>query len=217
MKVAISIPDVDIKPIMPIRHAMKFFAGKGPKNYLDTAMLENLARLAEHTAMEFTLGKECTVKFWRGDAAPDISIIARAGSHFENSITGIHRGLLHLMTIRRRKQILTQSSTSLPKNLFIHRDSTRNKIRSLRNGIQHLDKAVLKGEMPEGEPFFPIAVGKEVPSGINTLKTLDQLQIGAETIKFSDLACWINELKDCARQLVGAEYHLGDVEGEQPC
>lgn len=64
MTIQYNIPDVDISQIRVIRHAEWIYQGKGPKEYRDRVMLENLIRLVVHASSEYQRGAAAIRDFY---------------------------------------------------------------------------------------------------------------------------------------------------------
>lgn len=206
MKVEFDIPDVDDGPIRPGRALQKIFRADGPRDYRDNAVLENLTRLVQHAALDYRLGKEATLKYWTDHSTLQISAILRASTHFETCVTNVHRAIGYLNVIRRQRNVLARSKERLPRKLDVYRPGLQKRIRFFRDAIQHQEERVLNGRIGEGEPFFPVANGDEVPVENNSLKTIDRIELGPERIGFRELANCIRELRVCTEALIAAEY-----------
>jgi hypothetical protein len=94
------------------------------------------------------------------------------------------------------------------KNLFPNKPqfttkSIANRIRGIRDAIQHMDEQVLKEAIPQSTPFSLVATGPETPvldsdQPNQTLKVIDRLIIGSDEILFSELVTWLHEMGECA-------------------
>ena len=86
------------------------------------------------------------------------------------------------------------------------KDSIANRIREVRDTIQHMDERVLKGKLPEGKTFMLTATGPETPvldsdQPNQTRKVIDRLTIGDVEVLFSELAAWLHEMGKCAESI----------------
>ncbi len=207
MRIEFNMPEIDDSPIQLGRLLARTFQGKGPRVYRDNAILENLTRLAYHAAVEYNLGRAGTLKYWRsGGTTLQLSAILRASTHFETCITNVHRAIKHVTTIRQNDQILPDSRNALAGHLGIYDRSLQERVRHLRNAIQHQEERVLSGQIGEGENISIVASGDKTPNGDGTLMTIDRLELGKERVKFEELVACIRELRNSADALIEVEY-----------
>ena len=111
-----------------------------------------------------------------------LTALLRAGAHFENCITSLHRSCRFLEQIKRDKR-----SPGLPSNLeSILRSAKR--IADFRNGIQHMEEDVLKGNLGPGGRF-----GIKVNS--------DSIECRSYSIQHDELGTWIKKLHGYAKKI----------------
>jgi hypothetical protein len=90
-----------------------------------------------------------------------------------------------------------------PDTPHFTKDAIANRIREIRDAIQHMDERVLKGEIPEGTTFMLTATGPVTPvpdsdQPNQTLKKIDRLTIGDTEVLFTELVAWLREMGKCA-------------------
>ena len=112
-------------------------------------------------------------------------------------------GFLRNQQIRSNREVPADLKALFPTKPRFTADVVADRLRGVRDTIQHMEEKVLKAEIPEGTPFMLTATGDETPvhdsdQPNQTLKVIDRLIIGDMQIFFAELAEWLTEMGDCA-------------------
>jgi len=119
-------------------------------------------------------------------------------SHCETCVNSLYRALKFIERLR-RQGIQKSDTTPLipdPTTLSSLKDTVRQKVRAVRDAIEHTDKDIARKEIPEGQPISLAATndGVEITGKDRCVKG----------ISYADLATWLQQLHGLAKNL--AEY-----------
>lgn len=121
----------------------------------------------------------------------------RSSAHFEMLITDMHRAINCARGLRRKT-----SKPDYIKDFFGTKpdfvtDKVADRIRNMRNAIQHLDNEIINGTLAEGASHAIVASGNEVPKPDEpgqSIKTINRLEIADCKITFRELRDWLSEM-----------------------
>ena len=111
------------------------------------------------------------------------SLLLQAIDHFENCLNALKRTIVFARRIRR-----DQGSPQVPRGMAILSGDVVSRIVTIRDAIEHIEEKIARGEVVDGD-----TIALAVKS--------DSIEFRGEEIYFAELAEWIRELDDLARQL----------------
>lgn len=208
MIVKIEIPELTLYPNgFPLYWGSSIFlTGNRARDYQVTAILSTYIRLVEAAFIQYKEARRLILKVWSNHSAIEIGAANHSATNFENCITSMHRSVLCMQKIRGIRAVPDDIKALFPKRPVFAIDTVANRLRDIRNTIQHLDDQVLNGTIPSGAPFTFLATGPESPvlesdQPGQTLKVIDRLAIGSNELLFSDIFNWLKEMGDCAEKI----------------
>lgn len=151
----------------------------------------NFIRLLDKTLIEYRQAREHLQQYVGSDSK--LSQFFRCTDHMENCVDSLHRTFLHLEGLkaslhkeqeRPNKPLPQINRDDLPKG------KDRNRIRSIRRAIQHMDRDISRGKVGEGV----------APIGLNVKS--DSIELDHKIIYFTELAEWIRQTCVVAEQLI---------------
>lgn len=211
MRVQLELPDLPEFPHGFPRHWMNvIFTGNRPDTYQIYAITTTYVRLVEAAFAEYRQGRSLVHATWNRRDPSTIPIGAHnlACASFKSCLTNMHRAVRCMLKIRGRPDVPQALKDLLPVRPRFVEARVADRIRDVRDAIQHLEGQVLDGTIPEKTPFMLGAVGPEtsIPEEPGqTLKTIDRLQIGKFEITFLELCTWLKEMGQCAEQISNFE------------
>jgi hypothetical protein len=182
----------------------KMLVKDGPlKNPQALAYVSNFARLLDKTVREYKYARAALEKSAatrpckerpvsktmddiydiRQDVSLANSLLFQATDPFENCLNALKRTIIFARRIKK-----AQGSPQVPRGMAILSDGVVSRIATIRNAIEHIEEKIARGEVVDGE-----AIALVVKS--------DSIEFGGEKIYFTELAEWIRELDNLARQL----------------
>jgi hypothetical protein len=180
------------------------FSGDRPKEYHIYAIVTTYIRLVEAAFREYRTARSLVHDFWNGHEALHFGSALSASAHFEHCLTDMHRAVCCMIRLRGHRDTSQAMKDLIRDKPNFGAKRVADRIRGMRNTIQHLDEQVLDGRVPENTPFAVIATGKETPipeeSG-QTLKRINVLRIGSTDITFQELCSWLREMGKYAERL----------------
>lgn len=188
MRKRFDVPDLsDLRGLSPMFAFRRFFQGAGPTQHKAYSLTMNYIRLVDTAIREYENGRRSLSDYEEArDAGLDLML--KVSSHFEVCIDALKRSLNHLEKIKAAKHVPQPMKDLLPRGLEVATGASVNQITSMRNGIQHLERDILKGKIVKGQSLC--LVPEE-----------DGLTLGDQSIHFRDLAKWLRELHGCADAL----------------
>ena len=205
------IVNVDIPEITQFangfpRHWMNvFLLGNRPDEYRAHAVVTTYVRVVEGAFIHYALARENVNRFWNTHTSIAIGNHNLSSTYFEDCITLMHRAALCMTRIRGRKATVPADLKELfPNRPRFTADQVRGRLRRVRDAIQHMDEQVANGEIPQNTPFQLTAGGPETPvpdQPGQTLKVIDRLTIGDQTVLFTELVEWLIEMGQCAETI----------------
>jgi hypothetical protein len=175
--------------------------GNRPDAYKIHAIVTTYVRLVEGAFVHYRLARKQVHTFWNTHTAIAIGSHNLSVTYFEDCINSMHRATQCMTRIRGNREVPTDLKALFPTKPRFTADAVANRLRGIRDTIQHMDEKVLKGEIPERTPFMLMATGVEMPvpdQPNQTLKVIDRVVIGGQEIFFAELAEWLTEMGDCA-------------------
>ena len=157
------------------------FQSAVPSDAVLRGLTVGYVRLVDKCTDEYRRGRSYLDQFVRSESDLRASTILRAASHFETCINTMKRAINYLEALRRAR-----SGPQISKNLAVFREA--NRIRVLRDAIEHTDQDILNGAINPGNP--------------HVLMVKDNgLALGGEEVSYQDLVRWLEQLHDQARKL----------------
>ncbi len=211
MIVEIAIPELTLYPNGFPQHWLNIlFLGKRPESFKIHAIVTTYVRLVEGAYVHYRLARQCVHNLWNTHDSIAIGSHNLSATYFEDCINSMHRVVLCMKRIRGLKEVPTDLKRLFPVEPNFATEAVAMRLRKIRDTIQHMDKDVIKGEIPEGTPFMLIATGRETPvldpnQPSQTLKVIDRLVIGNQELLFVDLVKWLHEMGQCAEAISNYE------------
>jgi len=204
MIVEISIPELTQYPNgFPSHWLNIIFLGNRPDEYKIHAIITTYVRLVEGAYAHYKNARRLVQAVWSNHNSVAIGSHNLSAIYFEDCINSMHRAVLCMKRIRSNREVPADLRNMFPDTPHFTKDAIANRIREIRDAIQHMDKYVLKGEIPEGKSFMLTATGPETPvlasdQPNQTLKRIDRLTIGDAEVLFTELVAWLHEMGKCA-------------------
>jgi hypothetical protein len=207
MRIKLDLPELtEFQNGFPGYWMSVIFMGNRPDTYHTHAITATYVRSVEAAFFEYRQGRSLVYKTWvdRHPSTIPIGTQNLACSSFEQCLTSMHRCVRCMLRIRGGREVPQALKDLIPTRPRFVEDRIADRIRGVRDAIQHLEEVVLDGTIPENTPFMLGAVGPERPipeEPRQTLKTIDRLQIGNFEITFLELCTWLKEMGQCAEQI----------------
>jgi hypothetical protein len=207
MRVQLELPELTEFPNgFPAHWLNIIFTKNRPDTYQIHAITTTYVRLVEAAMEDYRQARLRVHAVWihRDPSSIPIGANNMASAYFEACLTNMHRAVRCMIKIRSRHDVPKDLKSLIPKKPLFTKGQVADRIRDVRDAVQHLEEKVLDGTMPEKTPFMIQAVGTETPvpeEPGQTLKTIDRLQIGNHKIKFSELCAWLMEMGECADKI----------------
>jgi len=201
MYIEFDIPNVEQRSTLLEYWVKATMIGSPSHRYQINALTSTYIRLVESCLVEYESGAARLREFWNTHTSFNLTAMNRSICHFEVCVTNACRAIhcyRRLRNDRERDPIALHLSADRPS--FIS-DAVAKRFVEIRNQIQHLENAVVNGEIEEGQPFMLAPSGREVAHPIEahqTIKTIDRLVIGKTELPFSELAALLHELHEFA-------------------
>jgi hypothetical protein len=186
------------------------FLGNRPDAYKIHAIVTTYVRLVEGALVHYSQARLHVLRLWNTHTAIAIGSHNLSATYFEDCINSMHRATLCMRRVRSNREVPANLKALFPIKPRFTADAVADRLRGVRDTIQHMEEKVLKAEIPEGTPFMLTATGDERPvpdsdQPNQTLKVIDRLIIGDKQIFFSELAEWLTEMGDCAEVISNYE------------
>jgi hypothetical protein len=209
MYVEIEAPAVDGYPAGFSQYWVRaFFVGSISQDYQINALASTYVRVVESALIEYRLGVERLREFWSTHDSFKLSAAHSAITHFETCISNMYRATNCFRRISRHKAKDALSIELNKERPAFATDTVARRFMLARHEVHHMDEAVTKGRLREGQQFVLGPTGPEVahPTEPNqTVKTIDRIAIGSHEIHFSELAGWLTEMKSVADKIASFE------------
>ena len=152
-----------------------------PNDAILRGLTVGYVRLVDKCTDEYRQGRSYLDQFVRSEPNQRASLLLRAASHFETCINSMKRAINYLEALRRAR-----NGPQISKNLAVFREA--NRIRVLRDAIEHTDRDIWNGTITPGDP--------------HVLMVQDNgLALGGEDVSYQELVHWLEQLHDQARKL----------------
>ncbi|UFX43952.1 hypothetical protein HAP47_0032845 [Bradyrhizobium sp. 41S5] len=207
MIVEIAIPELNSVPErFPSHWPNIILLGNRPDEYKIHAIITTYVRLVEGAYVHYKNAQRLVQAVWNNHDSLAIGSHNLSAIYFEDCINSMHRAVLCMKRIRNNREVPASLRNMFPDTPHFTKDAIANRIRDIRDAIQHMDEYVLKGEIPEGKTFMLTATGPETPvldpnQPNQTLKRIDRLTIGDAEVLFTDLVVWLHEMGKCAESI----------------
>jgi hypothetical protein len=180
------------------------FMGNRPENNQVNAITTTYVRLVEGALTEYRQARLLVFSFWNEHRSLALGPATLSATYFEACLSDMHRATRFMICLRGHPDTPAGMRALIPKKPRFAEDRVADRIRNMRDAIQHLDEDLLEGRVSESMPFALIATGPETlienePG--QTLKTIDRLAIGNLEIRFSELYKWLVEMGTYAEEL----------------
>lgn len=192
------------------------FIGSPSNRYQINALTKTYVRLVEAALIEYQYGAAKLREFWGTHDSINLRAMNRSISQFETCISNMYRATKCFTRLRRdRGQVPLSRELSLEKAKFAT-NTVSDKLRAIRNEIQHLERMLLGDHIAEDQPIALKPDGPEVvhPTEPNqTIKTIDRLVVGTREVRFTELADWLTEMLRFAKKI--ADFLPNSRKGER--
>lgn len=157
-------------------------AGGGPRSPESYALVANYVRIVDASLAEYHAMRAALIRYV---TTPNEVIypLYEAISHAEACITNLLRAIRIARRIRNDR-----SGPSLDRRIDVLSDSVADRVRDLRNEIQHLDEVLLDGTW-------------QPPSAHCLITRDDRIELYGKEILYSELAGWIGTLHRMSSEL----------------
>ncbi len=187
----VNMPDIsDLKKdLLPIS-MVSMFVGKAPRKHPARAYWLTLVRLVDKAVFEYGHAQVAV------EAARELPKQRKglvllpfdAVGHFENCINAMHRAMNFVKALQSARLRKPDGSPVVPRGLPVLSTDATSRIDKMRNAIEHTEKDIAKGVLAVGQPLF-LAIGE------------DDIRLPSVTIRYSELASWIEQLQHIALEL----------------
>lgn len=206
----VEIPEISKYPDgFPSHWLNLIFSGNRPDEYKIHAIVTTYVRLIEGAFVHYRQARLHVLEFWNELHSLPIGRLNLSSTYFENCIDLMHRAVLCMRGIRCNPEVPTVLRAAFPTEPNFATEAIADRLRKLRNSVQHMDEKVAGGQIEKGAPFMLLATGEESPmpdQPDQTLKVIDRLIIGDRHILFSELATWLIEMGDCAELISNVQF-----------
>lgn len=179
--IVMTLPDLShLDEKVSLSHLLNvFFRGAGAEDQPTQTLITSFIRLVDKTVLEYTLVGDRLSEY---DASPrnTISPLIRATGHMENCLNALIRAVRFAERIRRGKTgpAVDRVVTPRLKNAY-------NELVGIRNSVEHMEEMLIHGELEEG-------------AAVAIVLEDDQIELAGHTVRFEDLASWVEILHDLA-------------------
>ncbi len=167
----------------------------GPPSARGLQIADGFVRLVERTIIEYENSRRDLLSF---SSKGTIENYFRAQDHFETCLQLLHRSILYLDRLRLLgfRQADGKAFVPRPRDLQILSENVRYRVRKIRDAIEHLDKDIIDGKIPEDAEVA-------IHLGWQSVKLVD-----AE-IRHEEISGWIVQLHNFAVLLSKFELIVG--------
>jgi hypothetical protein len=162
----------------------RVFTGHGLFTDPAGSLLFNLSRLIDKAIDEYE-HMRTELEAYEDSGGNSISRYAKAVSHLETCINALNRAMKYAEALRRDKQTPWIEKPALPT------DRQRQRLSMLRAAIEHTDERIIcanERHIQIGEPISLVILE-------------DGCELGGCTIRFEELARWIQQVHDVTKRL----------------
>jgi hypothetical protein len=204
MIVEIAIPELTLYPDgFPFHWLNIVFLGNRHDDKKIHAISTTYVRLVEGAYVHYKNARQCVQAYWNNHTSVAFVSHNLSATYFEDCINSMHRAVLCMKRIRSYSEVPADLKNLFPKKPHFTTDAVADRIRRIRDTIQHMDERVMKENIPENTPFMLMANGPEKPvldsdQPNQTRKVIDRLIIGSDEMLFADLVMWLHEMGECA-------------------
>jgi hypothetical protein len=163
------------------------------------AFFLNLVRLVDKTVIEYEYARQYLQRYVNSNNKT--SLLLRCVGHMETCVDTLNRVFLHLRRLRTalcKEQSRTGEALPEIDRRQIPKGPDMDRVRDVRNAVQHMDDRITKGEAGEGKA----PIGLMVKS--------DSIEIANREIYFAELALWIEQVYRATKRLTSYEPSSGD-------
>jgi len=161
MRVRLDLPELTEFPNGFPRHWLNvIFTGNRPDTFQIQAITTTYVRLVEAAFADYRQGRLLIHAVWNRDFGPltiPIGPHNLACASFESCLTNMHRAVRCMLKIRGRPDVPQALKDLIPKKPQFTETRIADRIRDVRDAIQHLEGQVLDGTIPENTPFTLMA------------------------------------------------------------
>jgi len=156
---------------------------------------DGYVRLVEKALLEYEDSRSNLLAFLADGTADHQH---RAQDHFESCVQSLHRAIEYLERLRGfgYKRGDGVSLVPRPRDLEVIREPVRAKVRDMRDAVEHLDKDILGGRLPENAKV-----------GIHL--GWDKASLADLSLDYADVARWITQLHEYAGLLSRVRFAVG--------
>jgi hypothetical protein len=197
----VKLPDLsEFKDGFPAVNVL--FAGLGPADFKTRALMAAFLRLTGTAIRQYENAR--AIVQWLHSAthsAIPVGAFHDSSGYFEACITNMHRATQAMLALKRRPDIQMDVKAVLPKKIHFTQDTVEQRVREVRDAVQHFDELIFQGVPSPGVAIVLVADGYEENRGDDTFKVIDRLKIGNYEIRFDELCQWLREMAKCANAL----------------
>jgi hypothetical protein len=178
------VPRLDrLDPYLLANTVLNAFVGRGPRDSAANALAKTCVRIVVQAVDEYEAGRLSLIDFCQPSKADfRITPILRAASHFESCLSTTRRA------IGFAEAVVKGAPSLASRPLTVLEPPTVERLRMIRNVIQHMDEKIILGKIPDGE-------------AVTLVPTPTHLSLGGVSISYRELSTWLTELRGVAREL----------------
>lgn len=158
----------------------RMFCSGGPKDRTAYALLMNFNRVVDILIEEYETARRSMIQVTEETGAVPLSALLSAIGHFETCITTTLRAIRFAQRLRSRSR-----GAVVPPKLSVLSGTVEDRIRNMRNAIEHLENQIARDDWKPGQPYCLMAYE-------------DRIGLGDDAIRYVELAQWIRDLHDLA-------------------
>jgi hypothetical protein len=158
----------------------RMFCGGGPRDGTSHALLMNFNRVVDLLIADYEAARESLIAATEMTGGLPLPAFLRAISNFENCVTTATRAIHFGQRLSKRSR-----GEIIPRKLAVLSKSVEDRVREMRNAIEHLDGQITDGTLKSGGAHC--LMPKE-----------DRIELAGHLICFAELAEWVRELHGLA-------------------
>jgi len=196
-EVQVAMPPLDLETSLRAKRELGRMLGvHGPPSERGLQLADGFVHLVEKCVLEYQASRERLIEFMRDGYADDQF---RARDHFETSAHALHRAIEYLDRLRQLGFRRSDGAPFIPRprDLALLRESVRQKVRDVRDHIEHLDQDIVAG-----------LYGASTRVGLHMGR--DRVTIAGVEILYADFVAWVAQLHHFAALLSRVEIIVSD-------
>ena len=188
---------------------LSMFGAQGLE-YRVCGLLSTFVRQAESAASQYNEAVTHLKIYYDTPEPLQLGSMIRAGTLLENCFNAMHRATTCMASIRGKSFVPADIKALFDKRPSFAERKAANKIRTIRNTIQHMHDDLIKGTMSPGTLYSILPTGDELPfpdpqNPDQTRKVIDRLKIGDHEILLEEMTTWLRDMVAAAQAISNFE------------